>query len=85
MDLGEETPLGEEQEAAQDALEETEEQAYAPKTDERHPRSGLSSTGVPLASLTDPSLFEPTLTLSQESRSEARAAEEILTCRVRTS
>lgn len=85
-DLREEAPLGEAQEAAQEALEETEEETQGPTEPEHNPRSGLSVTGVPLASLTDPNFFpESTLTLSQESRSEARAAKKILTGRDRTS
>ena len=57
VDLRDETPLGEEQEAEQEALEEIEEEAQDPADPEPNPRSGLSATGVPLASLTDPSLY----------------------------
>ncbi|KAF2628176.1 glycosyltransferase family 8 protein [Macroventuria anomochaeta] len=57
VDLRDETPLAEEQEAAQEALEETDEEAQGPTGSELNPRNGLSATGVPLASLTDPSLF----------------------------
>lgn len=80
IELKDEAPLGDEKEAAQEALEETEEEPQAAQTVAPKARGGLSSTGVPLASLTDPSLFESNLTVFQESRSEARAAEKILTC-----
>jgi glycogenin glucosyltransferase len=47
----------EEQEAVVEAPEEVEEGAQVQTTPVPNPRSGLSTTGVPLASLTDPSLF----------------------------
>ena len=85
VDLRDETPLAEEQEAAQEALEETEEEAQGSKDSEPNPRGGLSTTGVPLVSLTDPNFFfEPTLTVTQESRSKAGAAEKIIASRIRT-
>lgn len=56
VDLRDETPLVEEQEAAQEALEEIE-GGQDPTKSEPNPRSGLSATGVPLASLTNPSLL----------------------------
>lgn len=61
VDLRDETPLAEEQEAEQEALEEIEEEAPGPAKSESepepNPRSGLSATGVPLASLTNPSFL----------------------------
>lgn len=58
VDLRDETPLAEEQEAEEEALEETEEAAeVSVETVTTSPRGGLSATGVPLASLTDPRLL----------------------------
>ena len=56
-DLRDETPLAEEQEAEEEALEETEEAAEVSVETVTSPRGGLSATGVPLASLTDPRLL----------------------------
>lgn len=83
VDLRDETPLVEEKEAAQETLEETEEEVRDPAETAPNPRSGLSTTGVPLASLTDPSLFdESNLTVFQEPRSQARSAEKIVISRI---
>lgn len=57
VDLTDETPLAEEREAEQEALEENEEEVKLQAGSEPNPRGGLNATGVPLASLTDPSLF----------------------------
>jgi glycogenin glucosyltransferase len=57
VDLRDETPLAEEQEAEQEALEEAKEVAVVSVETVTNARSGLSATGVPLASLTDPRLF----------------------------
>lgn len=45
------------EEAAQDVPEEVEKESQIPPTSDPDPRNGLSPSGVPLASLTNPSLF----------------------------
>ncbi|KAF9690834.1 hypothetical protein EKO04_011040 [Ascochyta lentis] len=51
IDLRDEAPLGEEQEAAQEALEEIREESQAPQTVGSNPRGGLNPTGNPEAKL----------------------------------
>lgn len=57
LDLRDKTLLVKEQEAAREALEEVEEEVQDLSDSGPNPRSGLSDTGVPLASLTNPSLL----------------------------